>query len=235
MTILRLRTEVADGRGSLGRVAAAIASCRGTILGVDVHFLDGVRVADEFIIEFGEGGSAEELAIALRRAGGVIVGAQPLDEHSLVDPVARAIDLAAPLAQCGEDRALELCISRLIGAERVRFVDEIPPEPEALRRAADRAVPVVTRAGRGANGPWLLLMANEPGRWPRWLVIERTAPVFSSSEIAGVAAMLRLAAAAAPTLQVGLAPLAPTHVRRRPASFFRSGSRVRKPSLPAAS
>lgn len=202
MTILRLRAEVADERGRLSLLASAIAACRGNIFGIDVHVLDGVRVADEFTIGLPPGGSADALATALRRAGGAMIDVERVDAHELVDPVARAVDLAAGVAAGGDDQ-LEAGAARLVRADRARLVD-------------------VEVAGDART----LVVAVDGERRRRWLVVERDGPPFSSTEVARVAALVRLAAMASADARALAASTAtrvgpPRPVRRRPATFFR--------------
>ncbi len=164
MTILRLRAELADERGRLGGLASAIAACHGNILGIDVHFVDGARVADEFIIEFPQGCSAAPLTTALRRAGGIALEVEELDEHALVDPVARAIDIAAILLE-GEDVAG--CIAQLVRADNAEFVSEVEGA------AAD--VPLTGRNRIAFPDP----DSHGDGTARRWLVVEGVTPPFS--------------------------------------------------------
>jgi hypothetical protein len=233
MTILRLRTEVVDERGRLGGLASAIAACRGNILGVDVHFLDGVRVADEFIIEFPGGLSGDALTTALRRAGGLTVEVERLDQHALVDPVARAIDIAAELfgPESAEGR-LERCVGQLVRAHRVRVVHQaLAPESGLLRDAWQAETPTVCRTSvlspsRGTTDmAWVLVIPCGGGSRRRGMIVERSTPAFSSSEVARVSALVRLARAAgddagwpAGAPRDGARPPGP--LRRRPASFF---------------
>lgn len=234
MTIVRLRAEVEDERGRLSHLASAIAACGGNILAVDVHFLDGSRVADEFVIELA-GGHVDGLATALRRAGGANIDVEQLDEHAVVDPVARAVDVAAQLFTADPfDRRLAPCIAQLVRADCARLVVEQDAEPAALlHRVSGVRAPSVSRERSllAADRPadlWVLVVPDHDGHLRRWMVVERAAPPFSSSEIGRVAAVLRLAAAATTASRsaadsarrtVGPPPIA---VRRRPATFFRT-------------
>lgn len=228
MTILRLRAEVTDQPGGLGRLATAIAACRGNILGIDVHFLDGERVADEFVIEFAEGGSAEALTTALRRAGGVPVETERLDEHALVDPVARAIDVGAQLFSAGSlDRGLERGAVALVRADRAGLVDvsALPGTVELPRGGG----PLVWRGHALAAGteasqvPWALLVPDDGAGRRRLLVVERRRPAFSSSEVARVAALVRLWRAVAGEAEA-LEEAARVRVGPPPTVLRRSGS-----------
>jgi hypothetical protein len=210
MTIVRIRAELADERGRLGGLASAIAACRGNILGVDVHFLEGARVADEFVIHFPEGSSGASLVTALRRAGGIALQMEELDQHALVDPVARALDLAALLFAGGRaDERLAASVAQLVRADRTRFADAVDGAPSD--------VPVTTRNQ--------VALPYRDATARRWLVVERAVPPFSSSEVARMAAVLRLADAARAGPSAALP--APAPVRRRPATFFPRPSAVR--------
>ena len=232
MTILRLRAEVADERGRLGRLATAIAACRGDILGLDIHFVDGARVADEFVVRFGDGGSAEALTTALRRAGGMSVDAEHLDQHDLVDPVARAIDIGVELVADGTlDRGLERAVAALVRADRVEIVDRSRVEASpALRSLCLGDLPTVHHVdalGPPTNGletPWTLVLA---GARERWVVAQRARPPFSASEIARVAALIRLSwavAGEARSLEAAAAARVgpPRPLVRSPGSFRRA-------------
>ena len=221
VTIIRLRTELADERGRLGRLASAIAACRGNILGVDVHYLDGGRVADEFVVEFPDGGSGAALATALRRAGGATVDVERLDVRAVTDPVARATDIAAGLFAPGPpDRRLTSCVTALLRADQARLVDEEEAlASDAWARALRGHAPTVDRGADHLEGRWVLVVPDVGGARRRVLVVERTAPRFSASEVARAAALVRLADAA----RRPIAPLAvdpPTAVRPRRGSVF---------------
>ncbi|HEX2046405.1 MAG TPA: hypothetical protein VHF27_01495 [Acidimicrobiales bacterium] len=231
MTIVRLRAEVTDQPGRLGRLATAIAACRGNILGLDVHFLDGDRVADEFVIQFTDCGSAEALTTALRRAGGVPVETERMDEHALVDPVARAIDVSAQLfVEESLDRGVERGAALLVRGDRARFVNA--GALATLEWGCSDAAPIVRRERMldGPDGtpgvPWALVLPDDTGSRRRWLVVERERPAFSASEVARVAALLRLARAVAgdaealeEAARARVGP--PRPVPRRPGSFRR--------------
>lgn len=245
MAILRLRTEVADERGRLGRLATAISVCRGNILGLDVHFLDGARVADEFVIEFPEGGSAEALITALRRAGGVPVEVERLDQHALVDPVAHAIDISARLfAEGSLDLGVERGAAQLVRADRAGLVDDdAEPGSALLRQASEEGAPVVARAhvltspDATTEVPWALVVAYQEGPRRRWLVVERRQPPFSSSEIARISALVRLSRAVAGDAQAldeaARARVGPPRpLPRRPGSFRRTATGLRASESP---
>lgn len=241
MTILRLRAEVADERGRLRDLASAIATCHGNILGLDVHFLDGERVADEFVIEFPEGHSGAALTTALRRAGGADVEAEALDQRAVVDPVARALGLASQVVGGAVGaRRLEAAVAQLVRADRARLVDQEEADGmEALRRVVGEGVPVTTRgpllrAPRGREDvTWVLVVPLEGGVRRRWMIVERASPRFSSSEVARVSALLRLAVTADRPARLGDATRpqtgTPALFSRRTATFFRP-----RPAVPEA-
>jgi hypothetical protein len=218
MTIVKLRTEVVDERGRLGALACAIAAYGGNILGIDVHLLDGAHVADEFVIEFPGDHAADGLGTALRRAGGTQFLLERLEERAVLDPVVRAIDACAGLFGAeSPERRLEACVADVVGADVVRLLpaDAMPAAPAVTRPATED----------GQDSPWVLVVPDPAGN--RILVVERRAPAFSSSEIARVGALLRLAHAAADDARMlaeeareRLGP--PRPLRRAPASFFRS-------------
>jgi hypothetical protein len=233
MTIVKLRTEVLDERGRLGALASAIAAYGGNILGIDVHLLDGAHVADEFVIEFAGDHVADGLGTSLRRAGGAPVLFERLEAHVVVDPVVRAVDLCAQLFGPGSsERRLEGGAAELVGADAAALLDWRAMDGSPfLRRAREDGVPVVGRdraleSPAGGDVPWVLVIPDGAVAATRWLVLQRAAPAFSSSEMARVAALLRVAHAAEADARA-LADRArdsvdpPRPIRRAPASFFR--------------
>jgi hypothetical protein len=186
LTIVRLRTEVVDERGRLGALASAIAAYGGNILEIDVHLLDGAHVADEFVVEFPGAHAADALGTALRRAGGTQFLLRRLDEHVVIDPIVRAIDSCGRLLEGSSGvGGLEAAVSEMVGADAVGFIPAAAGSPVCAREW------LLTTPREGEEPPWVLAVPDPSA--PRYLVVERAAPAFSSSEIARVSALLRLA------------------------------------------
>jgi hypothetical protein len=207
LTIVRLRTEVVDERGRLGALASAIAAYGGNILEIDVHLLDGAHVADEFVVDFPGGHAADALGTALRRAGGTQFLLQRLDEHVVVDPIVRAIDGCARLFEGrSPDWGLEAAVASVVVADAVQVVPAgAAARSPVVSRAGEERAPacarewLLTAPREGEEPPWALAVPDPNPSADGYVVVERAAPAFSSSEIARVSAVLRLAHLASST------------------------------------
>ncbi|QJY49156.1 hypothetical protein HOP40_28170 [Pseudonocardia broussonetiae] len=134
----RVRVRLPDESGALARLADAVASAGGNILGLSVHGQDSTSVVDELIV--GGASDPELLAGSVRSAVGRAAGAvlvTEADPHDLVDGQTRALDLAAQAVQNGDPAA---ALAALLHADSVETVDEEPAtEPHVLTVPAPAA------------------------------------------------------------------------------------------------
>ena len=172
----RVRVRLPDTSGALARLAEAVASAGGNILGLSVYGQDSRSVVDELIV--GGAPDAELLAGSVRSAVGPAAGTvlvAEADPHDLVDAPTRALDLASQAMTTGDPAA---ALAALLHADVVEFTLD---EPDA-----DDHLLAVPAPGHG------------------WLVARRSWAPFTVTESARAEAFLRLLAALTPTeLAVG--------------------------------
>lgn len=167
-TLHRVRVRLPDESGALARLAEAVASAGGNILGLSVHGQDSESVVDELVV----GGATDRdlLAGAVRAAVGRAAGAvlvTEADPHDLVDGQTRALDLAAQAVQTDDPAS---ALGALLHADAVDVVDEEPA-------ADDDHVLAVPAPGDG------------------WLVARRSWAPFTVTESARAEAFVRALAA----------------------------------------
>lgn len=208
MRLHRLRIELDDAPGHLGRAAAALGALGVNILDVDVHGIAGDRRDDELLVDLTVPLDLPAVEAALRDVGCEVVDIRPSDPHELIDAGTRCLELAGGLIAdqpVSDDRMGEL-VRALVRAD-LSWVGPVPGmSPSGVAaRALESGAPAqgrdpVKRSPRGDDVPWSLAIPFSAGERRRVLVLVRRRPRFSFTETARAQAFLRLGAVVAGTV-----------------------------------
>jgi hypothetical protein len=201
----KLRIELPDRPGALGRAAGVIGSCGGNVISVDVQEVDGDLAVDEIVVDLPDSMTPDGLrqALASERAGTLLSHQAP---RPYDDPVLRALHWAGALAEVDEqDRGDELAraIADLCSASGawVSTTSEARRH-EAGRFALERGAPVAQRTTDlptwavpdSPRGAWLLAVPDDGMAATRVAFLARPAGLrFTTTEISRVVALLRVA------------------------------------------
>ena len=202
MDVYRLRLQLDDQPGRLGRLASALGGLGVNILDVDIHSIDGSHRADELLIDLTRPVDLPALEHAVRRAGSRLSCLHAADPHELVDSDTRCLELARAMINAGAGTAPAAeAARRLVRAELCWIATE---SGVALTGVAGRALedgaahqarePVKRLVG--ARSPWSLAVPFATDGSRRVLVLVRRSPSFSFTETARVRALLGVGAAA---------------------------------------
>ncbi|MER6577131.1 GNAT family N-acetyltransferase [Nonomuraea sp. NPDC001023] len=131
MAYMRIRATVDERPGRLASLATALAERGGNILGLSVQ-PDTAGTVDEFVAEVPA--SAEDVAAALKAAGGRRVHVVPAAAHELADETTRALLLAARMH--AQPWRLPAILADLLRADSARWAYGEPvselPDPHQL-------------------------------------------------------------------------------------------------------
>lgn len=128
MTLWQVRTQVRDSPGTLARLAAALGSVEGNVIGIDVHGCDTVHVHDDLFVDVPDAMTGSELAGVLAPAVGrdEPVHVRPARAHELVDGPSHALALAARLID--DPTGLPGLLCQLVGGNSVDLCGQPPDE-----------------------------------------------------------------------------------------------------------
>lgn len=150
----RVRAGVRETPGQLAALAAATAATGGTVMSLHTQ-ADTDGTVDEFYVQMPAPVPAETLVTALTAAGGRAVTARPATMHELVDPVTRALLLAASVRE--DAGRLPAVLATLLDAHLVHAAD---------RREDRETLSLVSPEGRAIRlrRPGMPFTASETGR-----------------------------------------------------------------------
>lgn len=202
MTPYRLRILLADEPGRLGNAALALSGLGVNILDVDVQNADGVRFADDLLVDLGAHVSPPILDAALADAGIEMLDLRQADSHDVVDGIARALDIAHSLSTGtapDDDRLLD-AVGQLVRTDRawitpVRVLALHGATAEAMISGSPHQRREWSKSLPGIDGPaWALAIPFDSRDQRRVLTVLRPAPRFTYTETARLQALLRVAA-----------------------------------------
>jgi hypothetical protein len=134
-SLWRVRTEVQEAPGRLAALTAVVAAIGGNIVSLNSQTdIDGT--IDEFFISLPEHVGGGTLMEGLTAAGGRATSMCPANVHELVDPVTRALHLAARIRD--DPAHLPAAVAELLDAAQVgSSVNEDDPTVLVLRRRSE--------------------------------------------------------------------------------------------------
>lgn len=203
MVVHRIRIELPDQPGVLAQLTSVIASNGGNVIGIDIHEHEPQRAVDDFIIEAPADWDVAAVAGQIERSGATLISAWIGARWR--DPVVRALEWAAAMASVlPQDSELEL--SRTVGEVANASAAWVctPAEAgahEVGQAALDEGRPVVVLtdhvpAGMEVEGAtdFCLLAVPDAELLPTMVafVARPAAERFTASEIARIAALLKL-------------------------------------------
>lgn len=201
MHLYRIRIQVTDSPGHLGRAAAALGGLGANILDVDVQSLQGGYSADDLLVDLTRPLDLPAVEHALEATGCAVLSIVGADAHELVDQTTYTLELARMLVEHNDplsDEAIADYARRMVRAD-LAWVG--PNRAISPRSASDRALEtgVATQTCEPIDGGtlWSLAIPFEvEDATRRVLVLVRENPKFSYAESARVDALLRLAQSA---------------------------------------
>jgi hypothetical protein len=131
MPLYKLRVDLPDNPGGLAALASALADHDVNILSLAVHGKDAATVTDDLIVDMRDGTVLGSLICALHEISPQI-SITRTDPRALADAPARALDIAAWLAQRPDQ--LGQALARLLGAEEAHQVLAAAPGEPPLHR-----------------------------------------------------------------------------------------------------
>jgi hypothetical protein len=208
MARIRIRVELVDQPGALGRMAAALGELDIDIVAVDVQEIDGTSVVDDLVVDTPDGMWPEDLRRRMTAAGAIDVSVADAVPQ-LVDAQVRCFEAAGAVVRAAArgllDTEVERVLANVTGADRT-WVVTLPSSveaglPSAAYRALDGEVPVTERTAElpeplsvGDGPAWLLAVPGSPAPRRRVALIARSGDLrFTDSEIARSRSVLWLA------------------------------------------
>lgn len=132
-----VRLWLPDVPGTLGRVAAAIGSVGGDVVGIEILERGAGMAIDELQVVFGDGaGSVESLVASLRRVEGVAVEDVHVVDAERPDQSVAAVEVAARLAEADASRRLDVLCASLLGLLEGDWTAVIEPDSGRVVAAA---------------------------------------------------------------------------------------------------
>jgi hypothetical protein len=200
----RLRIELPDRPGALGRVGQLIGDLGGNVGAVDIQEVDGEQAVDELLVDLPDHVRPADVALELRaRGAGTLRGSSPGSDRP--DPIVRALRWACALASAGPygaDDETERAIAAICGTSSVWLatVDEAQSvEAGRLALARGKAVSHRTSEPPTRLGPvvddevWLLAVPDARLEPLRVAIAARPlTDRFTAGEVERVAALLGL-------------------------------------------
>jgi hypothetical protein len=205
VTRVRLRIELPDEPGSLGRVASVLGGLGGNVVGIDIQEeVDGAASVDEVVVDLPDGIGPEDVRAALVGAGaGRLLSVHWSRPHG--DTALRALEWVDELLTLDpreRDGALAAALADLCGATGAWVATSLEEarEHDAGRHALERGAPTAQRTDHVppalrdelADGAWLLAVPDDPQAPFRIAFLARPLTSrFTATEIARVTSLLR--------------------------------------------
>jgi hypothetical protein len=200
----RLRIELPDRPGALGRIGQVIGDLGGNVCGVDIQEVDGEHAVDELLVDLPDHVRPADVGFELRSAGaGLLRGSSPGSDRP--DPIVRALRWACALTSAGSygaDDEAERALATICGTSCVWLATvEEAKSVEAGRLALARGKAISHRTADPPSqlGPmvddemWLLAVPDarlEPLRVA--MAARPLADRFTAGEVERVSALLGL-------------------------------------------
>ena len=127
MALYKLRIELRDSPGQLGRMSSAIGVAGGNIEAIDIQEVNGDVVIDEVVIRLAANRPIDAVRRELLDAGAISVLSTATDRQLPVDGVVNALAVASSIASAGDWEAavdaFEAGLPRLVPATSVRLTE----------------------------------------------------------------------------------------------------------------
>ncbi len=198
MDLYRLRVEVPDDPGRIGRVLVALGRLAVNIVEIDCHNVDGDVRVDDLFVHATRPLDLPTIAHAVENTGCPLIEIRPLSVHDLEDPVTRSMRYVTHVAtaQTVTDDLIAWCAGELVRADLACVIDSrIASAESAAGRALAQSVPVhdrewAKRLPSTGVQPWALAMPFDHGARRAAAVVFRTTSRFTRTEAARLRALL---------------------------------------------
>ncbi len=201
MDLYRLRTEVVDEPGRLGRLLVALGRLGIDVVEIDCHNIDGTTRVDDLLVHLTRPFDIPAIAHAVERADCSLIDLRPLAVHELQDPVTRGMRLIAHLAATDtvSRDLIAWCAGELVQSDLACVIDEHMASADSIAgQALAGNVAVhgrewVKRLPSSGVPPWALAVPfGQPGQRSA-AVVNRTTSRFTRTETARLVALLDVA------------------------------------------
>ncbi|MEJ7799405.1 MAG: ACT domain-containing protein [Ilumatobacter sp.] len=148
MDLYRLRVEVPDEPGRIGRVLVALGRLAVNIVEIDCHNVDDDVRVDDLFVHATRPLDLPTIAHAVENTGCPLIEIRPLSVHDLEDPVTRSTRYVTHVAtaQTVTDDLIAWCAGELVRADLACVIDSrIASAGSAAGRALAQSVPVHDR------------------------------------------------------------------------------------------
>jgi hypothetical protein len=221
--LARVRVNVPDLPGVLGKVASAIGGAGGDIVKLDVLESETGRALDDVFLQVRDLGQAERVRDLLTALPGVYVlglqvGVPPVGGHSELELVAQVMDGVTTDGPQRGARTLVDGAPGALGADWASLIsfgpDDSPgpvlaasplaPPPDDITLIAPRRLAALTLRPAGSDQPYLGVALVPLGRAPLGLLLVReTGPQFHRTELWRLEQLGRLLGAVLPGVPIG--------------------------------
>jgi acetolactate synthase regulatory subunit len=197
MDLYRIRIEVADDPGHLGRVLVALGRLGINVVEIDCHNVDGTVRVDDLLVHLTRPFDIPAIARAVEHASCPLIDVRPLSVHDLQDPVVRGMRLIAHVAAADvvSGDLIAWCAGELVRSDLACVIDEqIASAASIAGQALAGNVAVhgrewVKRLPSG-DPPWTLAVPFEPNGRRAAVVVHRETSRFTRTETARLLALV---------------------------------------------
>lgn len=198
MYLSRLRVEVSDHPGRIGRVFAALGRLAVNVVEIDCHTVDGDVRVDDLFVHATRPTDVPAIAHAIENAGCAVIEIRPITVHDLEDPVTRSMRLIAQVATASPltDDLIAWCAGELVRADLAQLIDaRLAPAGSTAAAAMARGVAVLEREwvkrlpSMGVQ-PWALALPFDRAGRRTAAVVYRTTSPFTRTETARLRTLL---------------------------------------------
>ncbi|MEO6651341.1 MAG: hypothetical protein ABIP17_01625 [Ilumatobacteraceae bacterium] len=198
MDLYRLRVEVPDDPGRIGRVLVALGELAVNIVEIDCHNVDGDVRVDDLFVHATRPLDVPTIAHAVENTGCPLIEIRRLSVHDLEDPVTRSMRCITHVATAHTVTAdlIAWCAGELVRADLACVIDSrFASADSAAGRALAQGVPVrerewAKRLPSTGVQPWALAMPFDHAGRRAAMVVFRTTSRFTRTETARLRALL---------------------------------------------
>lgn len=125
MDLYRLRIEVLDDPGCLGRALVGLGDLDINVIEIDGHSVDGTVRVDDLFIHPSRPFDLPAIADAVERAGCAVIEIRPVAVHDLEDQVTRSMRLTSCVIATGgsDDQVIAWCAGELLRSDLACVID----------------------------------------------------------------------------------------------------------------
>lgn len=198
MDLYRLRVEVPDDPGRIGRVLVELGRLTVNVVEIDCHNVDGDVRVDDLFVHATRPLDVPTIAHAVEESGCPVIEIRRLAVHDLEDPVTRSMRYLGFVATAPEvtDDLIAWCAGELVRADQACVIDSAMASPRTTAgRALAQNVPVhdrewVKRLPASGAQPWALAMPFDFAGRRMAAVVFRTTSRFTRTETARLRVLL---------------------------------------------